>query len=72
MEKSLQDSLEKYQTIIDEIEDGVAEVDLKGIITFTNNCASRIWGHTVEEGPGRSYRSYVDDETANTVYKAYT
>jgi PAS domain S-box-containing protein len=71
MEKSLQESLKKYQTIIDEIEDGVAEVDLKGIITFTNNCASRIWGHTVEEGPGRSYRSYVDDETANTVYKAY-
>jgi len=70
-EKSLHDSLEKYQTIINEIEDGVAEVDLKGIITFTNNCASRIWGHTVEEGPGRSYRSYVDEETAKTVYKAY-
>jgi PAS domain S-box-containing protein len=70
-EKSLHDSLEKYQTIINEIEDGVAEVDLKGIITFTNNCASRIWGHTVEEGPGRSYRSYVDKETAKTVYKAY-
>ena len=71
MEKSLHDSLKKYQTIINEIEDGVAEVDLKGIITFTNNCASRIWGHTVEEGPGRSYRSYVDEETAKTVYKAY-
>ena len=70
-EKSLHDSLEKYQTIINEIEDGVAEVDLKGIITFTNNCASRIWGHTVEEGPGRSYRSYVDEKTAKTVYKAY-
>jgi len=71
MEKSLQESLEKYQTIINEIEDGVAEVDLKGIITFTNNCASRIWGHTVEEGPGRSYRSYVDEETAKIVYEAY-
>jgi PAS domain S-box-containing protein len=70
-EKTLRQSLEKYQTIINEIEDGVAEVDLKGIITFTNNCASRIWGHTVEEGPGRSYRSYVDEETAKTVYKAY-
>jgi two-component system response regulator HydG len=70
-EKSLHDSLEKYQTIINEIEDGVAEVDLKGVITFTNNCASRIWGHTVEEGPGRSYRSYVDEETAKIVYNAY-
>jgi two-component system response regulator HydG len=70
-EKSLYDSLEKYQTIINEIEDGVAEVDLKGVITFTNNCASRIWGHTVEEGPGRSYRSYVDEETAKIVYNAY-
>ena len=70
-EKTLRQSLGKYQTIIDEIEDGVAEVDLKGIITFTNNCASRIWGHTMEEGPGRSYRSYVDEKTAKTVYEAY-
>ena len=71
IEKSLRDSLEKYQTIINEVEDGVAEVDLKGNVTFTNNGASRIWGHTMEEGPGRNYRSYVDEQTAKTVYEAY-
>jgi PAS domain S-box-containing protein len=70
-EKSLQDSLKKYETIINEVEDGVAEVDLNGNITFTNEAGCRIWGHTREEAIGRNYRSYVNKETAKTVYEAY-
>jgi len=70
-EKSLQDSLEKYQTIINEVEDSVAEVDLNGTITFTNDAGCRIWGHSREEMVGRNYRSYVDEETAKIIYQAY-
>jgi two-component system response regulator HydG len=70
-EKSLQDSLRRYETIINEVEDSVAEVDLKGNITFTNEAGCRIWGHTREEAIGRNYRSYVDEETAKRVYEAY-
>jgi PAS domain S-box-containing protein len=70
-EKSLHDSLEKYQTIINEVEDSVGEVDLKGTITFTNDAGCRIWGHTRKEAIGRNYRSYVDEETAKFVYQAY-
>jgi len=69
--KSLKDSLDKYQTIINEIEDAVAEVDLKGNIMFTNKASSRIWGTSYEETIGRNYRSYVDEQTAKTVYEAY-
>ena len=71
MEKSLRDSLEKYQTIINEVEDSVAEVDLNGTITFTNDAGCRIWGLSREEAIGRNYRSYVDPETAELVYQAY-
>lgn len=71
LEKSQRDSLEKYRKIFDEVEDGVAEVDLKGNITFTNNGAARIWASTVEKRIGLNYRSYVDEETAKTVYEAY-
>lgn len=69
--KSLQDSLKRYETIINEVEDGVAEVDLKGNITFTNEAGCRIWGHTREEAIGRNYRFYVNEETAKRVYEAY-
>jgi PAS domain S-box-containing protein len=71
IEKSQRDSLEKYRKIFNEVEDGVAELDLKGNITFVNNGAARIWGGTVERGTGLNYRSYVDEEGAKTVYQAY-
>ena len=71
MEESQRDYLEKYRKIFDEVEDGVAELDLKGNITFVNNGAARIWGGTVERGTGLNYRSYVDEEGAKTVYQAY-
>ena len=69
-EKSLQESLEKYQTILSEMEEGVGEVDLKGNITFANRC-HKIWGHTRGEDLGVNYRSYMDEETAKFVYQAY-
>jgi two-component system response regulator HydG len=68
IEKSQRDSLEKYRKIFNEVEDGVAEVDLKGNITFANDGAARIWGRALD---GSNYRSYVDEETAKTVYQAY-
>lgn len=70
-EISLRASLARYETIINEIEDSVAEVDLKGNVIFTNDAGCRIWGHTREEAIGRNYRSFMDPETARVVYQAY-
>jgi len=70
-EIALNNSLERAQTIINEVEDAVAEVDLNGTITFTNEAGCRIWGHTQEEAIGRNFRSYVDEETAKNIYQAY-
>ncbi len=43
-EKSLQDSLKKYQRMVNEVEDGVVEADLKGNITFVNKAVCRNYG----------------------------
>ncbi len=70
-EKSLQESLEKYQTILSQMEEGVGEVDLKGNITFANRDEYKIWGHSRGELIGENYRSYMDEATAKYVYEAY-
>jgi len=72
IEKSLRDSLERYQTIVNEVQDTVAEVDLKGSITFANKAICRNSGSSrVEELIGINYRSYMDEETAKFVYQAF-
>ena len=46
IEKSLRDSLERYQTIVNEVQDTVAEVDLKGNLTFVNKANCRNYGYS--------------------------
>ena len=43
---SLQENEEKYRAILDNIEDGYFEVDLKGNFTFFNNSVCRILGYS--------------------------
>ena len=72
IEKSLRDSLERYQTIVNEVQDTVAEVDLKGNITFANKAVCNNRGYSREEELiGLNYRSYMDEETAKFVYQAF-
>ena len=69
--KSLTETLKDYHTILNEIEDGVGEVDVKGNLTFINNAGCRMWGATREEIIGSNYRSYIDEEGAVFLKKAY-
>jgi PAS domain S-box-containing protein len=72
VEKSLRESLERYQTIVNEVQDSVAEVDLKGNITFANRANCRNYGYSREEELiGVNYRSYMDEEAAKIAYQAY-
>ena len=71
IEKSLRDSLERYQTIVNEVQDTVAEVDLKGNVTFANIAVCNNRGFSREELIGMNYRSYMDEETAKFVYQAF-
>lgn len=70
--KDIIESLKNYQAILDEVEDSVGQVDLKGNITATNRSGVKIWGATKKEDVvGMNFRSYMDTETADFVYRAY-
>lgn len=70
-EENLQKSEERYRAIIEGIEDGYFEVDVKGNMTFCNPSAVRILGYTQEELIGRNNRQYMDDENARKVFSAF-
>ncbi|MCJ8499210.1 sigma 54-interacting transcriptional regulator [Desulfatitalea alkaliphila] len=65
------DALDKYRTIINAVEDSVAEVDLDGTIRFSNLSGFRIWGVDINETIGQDYRAYTDPQTAQSIYEAY-
>ncbi|MCJ7686427.1 MAG: PAS domain S-box protein, partial [Desulfobacteraceae bacterium] len=70
-EEALQESEEKYRTILENIEDGYFEVDLRGNFTFSNDSLCRIHGYTGDELKALHYRDYMDSETAKRVYQVY-
>jgi PAS domain S-box-containing protein len=72
-EKYLKYHLMNSKSIIEEIEDGVSEVDLQGNGTFGNLANRRMLGIDEEnvEALGINYRSYMDEETAKNVFQAF-
>ncbi len=69
--RSLSETLKDYQTILNEIEDGVGETDLAGNLTFINDAGCRIWGYSRGEIIGTNYRTYVNTEGAKFLLAAY-
>jgi two-component system, cell cycle sensor histidine kinase and response regulator CckA len=70
-EETLRQSEERYKTILENIEDGYYEVDLKGNFTFFNESFRKIVGYTKEELLGMNYRRYSDQENAQKVLMVY-
>ncbi len=72
-EKYLKYHLMNSKSIIEQIEDGVSEVDLHGNGTFGNLANRRMLGIDDEdlESLGRNYRTYMDEENARKVFQAY-
>jgi len=68
---SLQHNEEKYRTILDNIEDGYFEVDLKGNFTFFNNSVCRMLGYSSSEMPGMNNRKYMDQKNAKKVFETF-
>ncbi len=62
---------EALETIIETIEDGFIETDLKGNITRYNQAFCQISGYPPAAVNGLSYREYMDEETALNVYKTF-
>ncbi|MCG6538362.1 MAG: PAS domain S-box protein, partial [Syntrophales bacterium LBB04] len=70
-EEALRKSEERYRTILEKIEDGYHELDLKGNFTFFNESFRKILGYTKEDLLGMNFRRYSDQENAQKVFKAY-
>lgn len=70
-EDALLQSEEKYRAIIENIEDGCAELDLKGNFTFFNDAISKIHGYPRKELMKLNYRDYMDEENAKKIFARY-
>jgi len=70
-EAALRQSEERHRTVLEEIEEGYIEVDLKGNTAFCNDSFCRIIGYPRNEIIGLNYREYMDKPMAKAVYSAY-
>jgi PAS domain S-box-containing protein len=62
LEAALQASEERYQTILDNIQDGYCEVDVRGKFLVVNEAYCRMFKRTREEVLGSSYKQFFDAE----------
>ena len=67
----LRQSEEKYRTILENIEDGYAEIDLSGNFIFFNEALCRIQGYPRKELIKMNYRDLMDEENAKKIREKY-
>jgi PAS domain S-box-containing protein len=66
--QKLQESEEKYRTILESIEEGYFEVDLPGNLTFFNDSLCKVLGYSRKELSGLNNRQYTSPKTARKMY----
>ncbi len=71
IEEALQQSEERYRTIIEDIEDGYYEVDLAGNFTFCNEAGLKMLGFSREEILSTNYSRYVDAKNAKRMFVTF-
>jgi PAS domain S-box-containing protein len=69
--QKLQESEEKYRTILEGIDEGYFEVDLAGGLTFFNDSICKILGYSREKLMGINNREYTDSETSAKMFKVF-
>ncbi len=70
-EQALRESEEKHRSIIENIEEGYYEVDLRGNFTFVNERVCQILGYSRNELIGMSYKNYQSEESAKRSFEAF-
>ena len=70
-EKLLKKDNEKYQNILDDIEDGYFEVDITGNFTFFNPAMLKILGYSSDELMGMNNRKFMDQVNARKVFSTF-
>ncbi|MGD0022750.1 MAG: PAS domain S-box protein, partial [Smithellaceae bacterium] len=70
--EALRRSEERYQTILEDIEEGYFEMDLAGNATYFNDSICRIFGYPREELMGMNYKQYTDKENREKCFQIYS
>lgn len=70
--KHLEISKQRYREIIENLEDGYFELDLKGNLTAFNNSICRIANLKKKEVLGLNNRDYTTPETAKDMYRVFS
>jgi len=70
-EQTIREGEEKYRNILEEIEEGYFEVDLKGNLTFCNAAMCKILGYSVYELKAKNNRDYSNAKTARKIFKIF-
>ncbi len=70
-EEALRRNEEKYRSIIENIEEGYFELDLKGNLIFFNNSLCKITGYPPEELRGLGYKKYSNQQMSKNMFKVF-
>ncbi|MGD9300150.1 MAG: PAS domain S-box protein [Desulfobacterales bacterium] len=70
-EEALRRNEEKYRSIIENIEEGYFELDLKGNLTFFNNSLCKITGFSPDELNGLSYKAYSNPQMSKNMFNVF-
>ncbi|MBS3948864.1 MAG: PAS domain S-box protein [Dethiobacter sp.] len=70
-ERSLLEALDKFHTLIETIEDGFFEVDIKGNFKTVNEALCKALGYKKEELLGNNFKLIANSENLKKVYKAF-
>ncbi len=70
-EEALRQSEARYRTILEEMEEGYYEADLRGTFTFVNDTMCRMFGYSRDELIGMNYRTYTPEESVKDIFEAY-
>ena len=71
LELIVKESIEKYQSIINTINEGYYEVNLKGYFTFVSEALCKFIGYSQDELLGQSYKIVTDKKTRKLVFKTF-
>jgi two-component system cell cycle sensor histidine kinase/response regulator CckA len=67
----IRQSEEKYRNILEGMEEGYFEVDLKGNLTFYNKAMSRILGYSADDLMVKNYRDCTSIKTAKKIKRVF-
>jgi two-component system, cell cycle sensor histidine kinase and response regulator CckA len=70
-EEALQQSEEKYRTILENMEEGYYEVDLAGNFTFFNDSLCKFFGYSRDEMLGKNNREYTTPKMSARIFRLY-